>query len=407
MQNQGSIAEHKTRNLFTRDFVLGFLALFAFLVANYALLPTLPIFLTRLGSNVSEIGVLIGIYGASSLGARLLVGSALLKYSEKKVMMFGALLFTLTFLASIVLRPFWPFFAIRFIQGASFAFLDTAALACVVKLTPSAYRGQGIGYFLLAPSFAMVIGPTLGMLLINQYSFTIFFLACTGLSFCAFFFSWKLKAPETITPDKNTPANINLFLDMKIITPGLTGFLQMFALGATMAFFPLYAIQCGVTNPGLFFSAIAIMMVAGRVLGGRIAEAYSKERIILVFLFLLMIATIILSFSKTLPMFIFVGMLLGIGTTLFLPASMAYALDYAGSSGGTALGTIRALMDLGAALGPMVMGIIIPFTGYRIMFLCLALICLVNPCYFQFYVRKRKCGANSLKTLRSLRSFHR
>jgi MFS family permease len=52
-------------------------------------------------------------------------------------------------------------------------------------------------------------------------------------------------------------------------------------------------------------------------------------------------------------------------------------------------------MDLGMALGPMTMGLIIPIAGYRIMFLCLAIICLINLCYFQFYVRKkRKCPAH-------------
>ena len=49
----------------------------------------------------------------------------------------------------------------------------------------------------------------------------------------------------------------------------------------------------------------------------------------------------------------------------------------------------RHSQDLGMTLGPMVMGIIIPFTGYRMMFLCLALICLINVIYFQFYVRKK------------------
>jgi predicted MFS family arabinose efflux permease len=396
LHDEKSISEHTVKNLFSRNFVLGFLALFAFLVANYALLPTLPIFLAKLGSNVREIGLLIGVYGASSLGARLLVGSALLRYSEKSVMMFGALLFALTFLASIVLRPFWPFFAVRFVQGASFAFLDTAALACVIKLIPSAYRGQGIGYFLLAPNFAMVIGPSLGMFLINQYSFTVFFLTCTGMSFCALFFSWKLEGQETTRPDKSTPASIDHFLDLKIITPSISNFLHMFAWGAMMAFFPLYAIQCGVTNPGLFFSAYAIMMIAGRILGGRIADAYSKEKIVLISIFLIMMATIILSFSRTLPMFIFAGMLMGIGNAFFFPASMAYALDYAGSSGGTALGTLRALMDLGTALGPTVIGIIIPFTGYPKMFLCLAFIYLINLCYFQFYVRKRGDAAHAV-----------
>jgi MFS family permease len=98
---------------------------------------------------------------------------------------------------------------------------------------------------------------------------------------------------------------------------------------------------------------------------------------------------VVLAFSRTLPMFILVGLLWGTGGAFFFPASMAYALDYAGSSGGTAVGTFRALSDLGLALGPVLMGIIIPLAGYQIMFLCLALVSLINLSYFQFYVRKR------------------
>ena len=45
-------------------------------------------------------------------------------------------------------------------------------------------------------------------------------------------------------------------------------------------------------------------------------------------------------------------------------------------------------MDSGMALGPSVMGMVVPMTGYRVMFLCLALICLANVGYFQFYVRR-------------------
>ena len=56
-------------------------------------------------------------------------------------------------------------------------------------------------------------------------------------------------------------------------------------------------------------------------------------------------------------------------------------------------------MDLGVALGPMIMGIIIPLAGYRIMFLCLALICFINLNYFQFYVRKKGSGIKILRYL--------
>ena len=379
--------------MLTRDFVLGFLALFAFLTANYSLIPTLPIYFARLGSAEMEIGVLVGIFGASSVVFRLVVGSALLRYSEKSVMMFGALLFAITFLASIVLRPFWPFFVVRFFQGIAFACIDTAALAFIIKATPPANRGRAIGYFVLAPVFSQAIAPSLGMFLVDQYSFAFLFLICTGLSLCAFSFSWNLEGQEIVRPDNESSAHDALFLERKIVVPGILSFLQQFVWGGLIAFFSLYAIRCGITNPGFFFSAVAVMLMAGRILGGRIFDAYSEEEIILVCILTSIAAMVILSFSKTLSMFIFVGLLWGTGSAFFFPASMAYALDYANSSGGTAVGTFRALSDLGLALGPMIMGIIIPLTGYRAMFLCLALVCLINLVYFQFYVRKRSTTA--------------
>ena len=162
-----------------------------------------------------------------------------------------------------------------------------------------------------------------------------------------------------------------------------------------MAFLPLYAIKQGISNPGLFFSTSAIMTIAVRVLGGGTADKYSARKIIVAFLITSIVGTIMLSFAKTLLMFIAVGVLWGIQGAFLFPAFMTYSFDYAGSSSGTAMGTFRGLGDSGLALGPMVMGIIIPLTGYRVMFLCLALICFINLCYFQFYLKKRNSVAVS------------
>jgi MFS family permease len=396
MNNEGTISEQTARNLFTRDFILGFFAVFAFAAAAQALIPTLPIYLTKLGSNEREIGVLIGIAAVASLASRIFVGGALLKFSEKNVIMLGALLSAITFFASIVFRPFWPFLIIRFLQGVAMACIDTAAIASIINVIPLAYRARALGYFLLAPSLALAVAAPFGMFLINQYGFTILFLFGAGLSFCALFLSWKVKGRTVPIPDKTTSAHVTSFLNLKIITPAITSFLQLFVWGTVSAFFPLYAIQCGVTNPGLFFTAMAIMMVAGRLFGGKIMDTRNKEKLIVIFIPSMVVILIILSLSKTLLMFILVGAFWGIGAAFFIPVSMAYALEYSGSSDGAAVGTFRAISDLGIGLGPVVMGIIIPLIGYRIMFLCLALICLINLLYFQYYVRKRNNKALSI-----------
>ena len=310
--------------------------------------------------------------------------------------MAGALLAAITFLAYIVFHPFWPVLIIRLLQGVTMACIDTAAFASIIGVVPLAYRTRALGYLMLAFSLAMAVAAPLGMFVINQYSFTMLFLSGAGLCFCALLLSWRVEGQEVAIPPKDSPSHSTSLFNMKIITPAITTFLQFFVWGAVSAFFPLYAIQYGVTNPGYFFSTMAIMMIAGRVFGGKIMDTCNKEKLIVTFLPAMVVILIILSLSKTLPMFIFVGAFWGIGAAFFVPMAMAYALEYAGSSDGTAVGTFRALQDLGMALGPMIMGIVLPLSGYRIMFLGLALICLLNLCYFQFCVRKTSVVASGV-----------
>ena len=358
--------------------------------AIHGLTPTIPIYLARLGSGEREIGVLVGIFGISSLISRFIVGACLRRYSEKSLMMTGALLFALGSLAFIFLRPFWPFFAVRFMQGVAFACLDTAAFAFIINAIPETYRGQTLAYFMLAPNFALTAAPVLAMFLINRYSFTLLFLVLTALAFAAFVFSWPLKGHKSVKSEEKASGSRNLFFNTRIVAPAAIGFMHTFTYGAVVAFFPLYAIQKGVGNPGLFFSAVAVMIIAGRTLGAKMLDTWNKDRIILTFLFAGVLAMIILSFAETLPMFIMVGILWGTCTSFLAPATMTYAFEYAGSSDGTAVGTFRSLTDSGTALGPMAMGALIPLTGYRGMFVCLAFICLIDLCYFQFYLRRHR-----------------
>ncbi len=393
MHDTGSISQNKTRNLFTHDFILVFVAFFAFMAAVSCLFPTFPVYLKRLGSSEREIGVLIGVLAVASLASRLFVGGALLKYRAKSVMMVGALGAAITFLAYIVFHPFWPLFVVRLLQGVAWACIDTAAFASIINAIPLAYRARAIGYFSLAPSLAMAMAAPFGMFLINQFSFTVLFLSCAGLSFCTLFLYWKVKGPEVSAPSQTDAVRSPSFLNVKIIAPAITCFLQLFVWGAVTAFFPLYAIQRGVTNPGLFFSAMAISIIAGRLFGGKILDNCNKEKLLMTCLFIIMVALTILSLSRTLPLFILVGSFWGIGAAFFLPVSMTYAFEYAGTSDGAAVGTFRAFSDLGLGIGPVAIGIIIPLTGYRLTFLCLALIVLFNMSYFYFYVRKRRNAA--------------
>ncbi len=376
------------RKILTRDFTLGFFARLTFQSAHHILIPTLPIYLSRLGSEEAEIGILIGVFGVSSLAFRPFIGRSLVKNPEKNIMIAGTLLFAFTAIAYFWAQPFWPFLMVRLIQGIGFAFFSTASFTFIANISQAAHLGQSLGYFSLAPNLSLALVPALGIFLINHFSFNLLFLVCLGLSLSSLFITNKLGRRE-VAPPEDPPVERDSLFCSKVLLPSIIGFFIHIIWGALAAFFPLYAINQGIANPGFFFTAIAIMLILGRALGGKILDLYSRERIILYFLATPVISMGILAFSKTQPMFILVAMIWGIGHAFLVPSLMVYALDRAGSHRGPAIGTFTAITDFGQVLGPMIMGIIIRLTSYRMMFFCLALISFINLNYFYFFVRKK------------------
>jgi len=375
------------QKILSRDFILTFLALLAFSSSSTLLIPTLPIYLSKLGCVEVEIGVLIGILGISSMVLRPFVGKGLLKVPEKTFMMIGAFILAISSFAYLVAPPFWPLLIVRALQGVGWAFFDTASLILISNITLDVHRGQSLTYFLTAHNIAFAAVPPLAILIINHLGFTFLFLVCAGLSLSALFITVKLK-DRPVEPLEDQSMKDQPFLHRGSLPPATMNFMACIIFGAATAFFPLYAINQGVSNPGLFFSAFATTMILVSALGGRIPDLYRRESVIWPSLVASIIAMILLAFSKTLPMFILVAVIWGIGSAFLYPTLVAYALDLAGSSRGTAMGTFTALDFLGMGIGPVIMGIGLRLASYPTMFLCLALIGVIDLGYSWYVARK-------------------
>jgi MFS family permease len=374
--------------ILTRDFILSFFAQFAFSSVFCILIPTFPIYLSGKGSPEAEIGLLIGVLSVSSLILRPFVGRALLRIPEKKFMITGAILYAFSSFAYLFATPFWPLFIVRILHGIGLAFFSTASFTLIANISPEAHRGQSLSYYYLAINFAFVLAPYFGMLLINRFDFSILFLVCIALSLCSLFITNQLTQTQTLRSE-NSATKKQPLLSREALPPAVMAFMVNIIWGAVTAFFPLYAVSQGVSNPGLFFGALAIIHVVGRALGGRILDLYSREKIIFPCLIAYIISMCILAFSKTLPMFILVAVIWGIGNAFLYPTLVAYALDHARSSPGPAMGTFTAIADLGSGMGSVIMGIVLQLTNYPTMFLCLTLTGLINLLYFYFAIRKK------------------
>ncbi len=376
------------QKILSRDFVLTFFAQFAFSSVFCILIPTFPIYLSRLKSTDVEIGILVGVFSVSSLIFRPFVGRALLRIPERTFMIAGALIYTLASMAYLFASSFWPILIVRFFQGIGLAFFSTSSFTFVASITPERHRGQILSYFFVAINIAFTLAPFFGMILINHFNFIVLFLVCTGLSLCSLFIAAKLTGVQHTSmearPDQGQP-----FLSREALQPSIMSFLINLIWGGLMAFFPLYALSKGVTNPGHFFGVLAAIHVFGRIFGGGILDLYEREKVILPCLIAYILSMALLTFSTTLSMFILVAVIWGAGNTFLYPSLVAYALDRAGASRGPAMGTFTAVSDLGSGIGPVITGTILQLTSYRIMFSALVLIGILNLLYFLFFVRKR------------------
>ncbi len=374
---------------FTRDFLLNFLAQFLFSSVFAILIPAIPIYLSRFGAKESEIGFLVGIFSVSSLVLRPLVGRALLWIPERNFMLGGALIYALSCFVYLFAPPFWPLFAVRFFHGIGLAFFSTASYTLLANITPKKHIGRFTSYFYMANNLAFAFGPYFAMHLINRYSFAVLFWVCTGFSLGCLFMTTKLSGSKMVSRE-NPDAGIRLYLNREALPPSFLACTLNIIWGALVAFFPLFALKHGVSNSGAFFLTMALTLVLGRALGGRILDVYRRERVIIPCLMLVVMAIVTLIFSTTLPMFILVAFLLGGGWSLLYPSLMIFALEKGGSARGPAMGTFTAIADMGSSLGPMIMGLILEWTSYPVMFFSLVLIGITNIFYFRLAMERKE-----------------
>ncbi len=255
----------------------------------------------------------------------------------------------------------------------------------VINISPDAHRAESVSYFYTAYNFALAIAPSVGMYMINFLDFPSLFLLCTALSLLSLIFVLRLPK-KSHQASESEPARSWGFLDLRTLHPAVMAFAGNFLWGGVCAFFPLYAVSQGVTNPGFFFGACALTLIVARMFGGRILDRYSREKVILPCLIVFIASMILLSLSKTLPLFIFVAVIYGLGIAFFFPTMVVFTVDRAGAARGPAMGTFTAASDLGVGLGAVIMGVVLRLTTYPIMFLCLAFVAAISLGYFHYFM---------------------
>jgi MFS family permease len=294
-------------------------------IAQYMMIALVPKFAESLGASSVMVGVVTGIFAVTALAVRPVVGPATFRF-RKNILLAGT---TATILLAFVCYGFADNVQLvitgRLLHGLGMGFLAPIALVLASEALPESRMASGISVFSLGQAIAMAAGPSAGLALVQAVGYRPTFLISAGVMFVALVMSLRIGS-EPPLETKGFGFSWNRVVAVEALLPAAVIFLLAGAYSAVNAFIVLYGEALGVADIGLFFTAYAISMLISRPIAGRVADRYGLSAVIVPGIVLFGVAFVMISYARTLPMFLVAGVISSLGYGVCQPAIQSLAL---------------------------------------------------------------------------------
>ena len=183
--------------LWTRGFILDTLVNFLIYIIYYMLVVIIASeAISSLNATVSEAGLAAGIFVLGTLAARLAAGRSVEIYGRKKMLYGGILFYLVTTCMYFAVDSLPLMYGVRFLNGIGYGIASTATSTIVSAMIPEERRGEGINYYALSMSLAAAIGPFLGMMMQQFFSFRIIIMFCVAVVLACLAAAFVMKVDE-------------------------------------------------------------------------------------------------------------------------------------------------------------------------------------------------------------------
>lgn len=383
MNNRSSSNQVEAPFSYPFSFYLILVSTFLFFISINLLLTPLPLYIKEVGGQPSQIGLVAGVFALTALLSRPLVGRLVDTWGRKPMMMVGSVIFILGPLFYILARSIPSLFLARMFHGAGIAAFTTAYSTLAADLVPPPRRGEALGLAGTAPYLSIIFAPPLGGALLPRLGFFPLFLISAVVAALSLLVSIPIReAARRVNPQK-AAGFLGTLRERYVWVPSLLTVVVGLAYGSLLTFLPLFGIERGIANVGLFFTAYGLMTITMRMPLGRLSDRVGRMRVIVPAMLLLSLALAGLKVAGGMELLIVAAILYGLGDSGAGAATVALVVDEAPLEvRGTAIGVLYASFDLGAGLGGVVMGTVAGMVGYGRMFLLLGLIALVGVVVF-------------------------
>lgn len=396
-----------SQRIWTASFIsVSVVQLMAFAVF-YALIAALPLFVVgELGGTAAQAGLVITLMIVAQVAIRFVAAPILQCLGMKRGLILSVLAFAVITFAYIWADNLAGLYAIRIMQGIPFGVISTATGAIAANIVPAQRRGEGIGYFAMATSLAVVIGPFVALTLLPHISFPALFavlgigaVATTVLAVAVRLPSEERTATAQVAggpePAQRRRRSINDFIDTRALPISAVAGVITLAYAGITAFVPVYAEGLGLQAAAAYFFVVyAATMLITRPYIGRRFDRRGANSVIIPGLVLYAAGFAALSQISTSWMLLAAAVLIGLGFGAVQPSMQTMAVQSTSSArAGYATATFFSFFDGGIAIGSVILGLVVDVYGFSTLYLASAiLILLVIGLYLPVAAPRRAVG---------------
>jgi MFS family permease len=357
-----------------------------FLIGSWA--PEIPLFAERLDISKATLGIMILVFGLGAVAAMPMVGRLIGAFGSRLPMLVLHLVMVPA-LPLVVLAPGLVTAGLAVaLMGLATGGMDVAMNAnavAVERRRPRAIMSSCHGFW----SVGGLLGAGLG-------GFVIAALGALGHSLlvaAVILALWVLVARGALAdrearPDAGTPgspaapgAATTRSGVLKAVAVGLFALFAMIPEGAAIDWSAVYLRQelgAGDAASGLAFAAFSLTMACFRFAGDGIRDRFGAVRTARVCSALAAAGLLAVGLADALPLTLLGFALMGIGLSNMVPIAFSAAGNVEGLRPGTGLSIVSALGYSGILLAPSVIGFVAEHSGFRLIFLSLALLLVVT-----------------------------
>lgn len=333
-------------------------------------IPVLPFFVTdTLDADESAVGLVFAAAAVSAVLCRPALGWIGDNRGRRILLRLGSVLCAAGLLGHLLASDMTSLVVARLVVGAGQAGVMVAATTLAIDLSPKGRRGEASSYLFIALQVGLGTGPAIGEGF-RHFGADAVWIAATATCLLSAGFASTLPRVRRRSSNERAADGKRVNVDYGVaIRIGLLAGLGTLGFAGYLAFLPLYSSEIDVASTaGIFLLASGTIAIV-RLSAAKVPDRLGARRVARASLVMLTIGFIVIAAWHSLPGLLVGTVVMAAGMSLLVPSLVLSAT--AGVSEGEETRRMSAFtlfLDLGAALGPAMLGIVATSGSYATAF---------------------------------------